>query len=90
MSSTNFDDFYNDDNNVPPVDRAKIDLEVEIIGKIIEAREKGMTQEQLIQATGLPRSVIARIETMKDSPKIDKVCKLLAALGYKLEIVPLK
>ena len=39
MSTTNFRDFYNDDNNVSPTERAKIEFEVELIGKLIEARE---------------------------------------------------
>lgn len=38
MASTNFRDFYNDDNNVSPTERAKIEFEVELIGKLIEAQ----------------------------------------------------
>ena len=39
-NSTNFDDYYFDDNNVSPSLRAKIEFEVDLIGKLIEAREQ--------------------------------------------------
>ena len=54
-STTNFRDFYNDQNNVSPGDRAKIEFEVDLIGKLIEAREtKGFTQAQLDKLTIVP------------------------------------
>jgi len=50
-NSTNFDDYYNDDSNVSLSTRAKIDFEVDLIGKLIETREaKGFTQAQLAEA----------------------------------------
>ncbi len=89
MSNTNFRDFYNDDNNVSPAERAKIEFEVELIGKLIEAREaKGLTQEQLAEAAGLKQSAVARLERMKVTPQIDTLFKVLTPMGYKLTIVP--
>lgn len=89
MSSTSFDDFYYDDNNVSPAERAKIEFEVELIGKLIEAREtKGLTQQQLAEAAGLKQSAIARLESMKVTPQIDTLFKILTPMGYKLAIVP--
>ena len=38
-NTTNFDDYYFDDNNVPPNMRAKIELEVDQIGKIVQSEE---------------------------------------------------
>lgn len=38
MSSTDFDDFYYDDTYVLPEERAKIEYDVESIGKMIEER----------------------------------------------------
>ena len=32
MANNNFRDFYNDDANVSPAERAKIEFEVELIG----------------------------------------------------------
>ena len=90
-NSRSFRDFYDNDNNVSPALRAKIDFEVELIGKLIEAREnKGLTQAELAQATGVNQSAIARLESMKVTPQIDTLFKILTPMGYKLTIVPLE
>ncbi len=39
MSNTSFHDFYSSDANVSPAERAAIEQEVELIGRLIEARE---------------------------------------------------
>lgn len=89
MSNASFRDFYEDDTNVSPTERARIEFEVELIGKLIEAREaKGLTQEQLAQAAGLKQSAVARLERMKTTPQIDTLFKILTPMGYKLTIVP--
>lgn len=89
MPSKNFRDFYNDDANVSPAERAKIEFEVELIGKLIEAREaQGLTQAQLAEAAGIKQSAVARLETMKATPQIDTLFKVLTPMGYKLTIVP--
>jgi DNA-binding XRE family transcriptional regulator len=89
VTSTKFSDFYSDDANISPAERAKIDFEVALIGKLIEAREaKGLTQAQLAEAAGLTQSAIARLETMKATPQIDTLFKVLTPMGYKLAIVP--
>ena len=88
-STTNFREFYNDPNNVSPSDKAKIEFEVDLIGKLIEAREsKGFTQAQLAQAAGIKQSAVARMESLKATPQIDTLLKVLMPLGYKLAIVP--
>lgn len=88
-SSTNFDDYYFDDNNVAPSLRAKIEFEVDLIGKLIEAREAmGFTQAQLAEAAGIKQSAVARLESLKATPQIDTLFKVLMPLGYKLAIVP--
>jgi DNA-binding XRE family transcriptional regulator len=89
MTSTKFSDFYNDDTNVSPAERAKIEFEVELIGKLIEAREaQGLTQKQLAEAAGVKQSAVARLETLKATPQIDTLFKVLTPMGYKLTIVP--
>jgi ribosome-binding protein aMBF1 (putative translation factor) len=89
MASRSFRDFYDDDANVSPVERAKIEFEVELIGKLIAAREaKGMTQEQLAEAAGVKQSAVARLESLKATPQIDTLFKMLTPMGYKLTIVP--
>ena len=88
-SSTNFKDFYNDDNNVSASDRAKIEFEADLIGKLIEAREnRGFTQAQLAAAAGIKQSAIARMESLKATPQIDTLFMVLTPMGYKLAIVP--
>ena len=88
-SSTSFKDFYNDDSNISTADRAKIEFEVELIGKLIEAREsKGLTQAQLAEAAGIKQSAVARMESLKVTPQIDTLFKVLTPMGYKLAIVP--
>jgi len=89
-NSTNFDDYYFDDNNVSPGLRAKIEFEVDLIGKLIEAREQmGFTQVQLAEAAGIKQSAVARMESLKATPQIDTLFKVLMPLGYKLAIVPI-
>lgn len=89
-ASNKFSDFYNDDANVSPAERAKIEFEVELIGKLIAAREaKGLTQQQLAEAAGVKQSAVARLETLKATPQIDTLFKVLTPMGFKLTIVPI-
>ena len=88
-SNSNFRDFYDDDSNVSPAERAKIEFEVALIGKLIEAREaKGYTQAQLAEAAGIKPSLLARIESLKSPPQMETLFKVLTPIGYKLAIVP--
>jgi len=87
-SSTNFDDYYNDNDNVSPSMRAKIEFKVDLIGKLIEAREsKGFTQAQLAEVAGIKQSALSRMESLKATPQIDTLFKVLIPPGYKLAIV---
>ncbi len=58
---------------------------------MIEAREaKGLSQRELAKLSGVKQPAIARIESMKSTPQIDTILKVLVPLGYTLEIVPLR
>jgi transcriptional regulator with XRE-family HTH domain len=86
---SDFRKLWNDPKFSTPERKAKIELEVEIIGKLIEAREKqGITQEQLAEMSGLKQPAIARIEKMGAVPQIETLLKVLNPLGYTLAIVP--
>lgn len=86
-----FNDMYEDDAFLSPEKRAEIDFEVSIIGKMIEAREaKGLSQRELAEMSGVKQPAIARMESLKSTPQIDTLLKLLIPLGYTLEIVPLR
>ena len=73
-----------------PEEIAESDLRVALMGELIKARkERGITQRELERLSGVKQPIIARIESGTVSPKLDTVMKLLAAMGKKLEIVPL-
>lgn len=85
-----FSDYFYDDDRVSPEEREEINLEVALIGKMIEAREaKGLSQRDLADLSGVKQPAIARIESMKTTPQLDTLLKVLVPLGYTLQIVPL-
>lgn len=85
-----FSEYINDKERVTPVEREKINFEIELIGKMIEAREeKGLSQRELAEISGVKQPAIARLESMKVIPRIDTLFKILNSLGYTITIVPL-
>jgi len=83
-------DYINDDTRVDPAERERINFEVALIGKMIEAREeKGLSQRELAELSGVKQPAIARLESLKATPQIDTLFKVLHPLGYTIEIVPL-
>jgi len=85
-----FSDYINDDTRVSPAERERLNFEVALIGKMIEAREqKGISQRELAEISGVKQPAIARLESMKTTPQIDTLFKVLHPLGYTIEIVPL-
>ena len=85
-----FSDYVNDETRVSPAERERINFEVSLIGKMIEAREeKGLSQRELAEISGVKQPAIARLESMKATPQIDTLFKVLHPLGYTIEIVPL-
>ena len=69
-----------------PEEIAESDLRV----ALIRARqERGITQKQLEEMSGVTQPVIARLERGTTSPNISTLTKLLAPLGKKLAIVPM-
>lgn len=74
-----------------PEEIAASNLRVALIGELIKARqEKGISQKQLEEMSGVKQPVIARMEKGTTSPQIDTVLKVLASLGKTLVIVPLE
>lgn len=73
-----------------PEEIAESNLRVALIGELIKARkEKGITQKQLEEMSGIKQPVIARMETGKANPQLETVLKVLAPLGMTLAIVPI-
>ena len=86
---TTFNDVWNDKTFLNEEEKARIEFEVSLIGKLIEAREsRGLTQKDLAEMSGLRQSAIARLESMRSTPQIDTLFKVLKPLGYTLAIVP--
>ena len=88
---TTFESLWNDPDLITQEEKDRIDFEVSLIGKLIEAREsRGMTQKELAERAGLQQSAIARMESLRSIPQIDTLHKVLRPLGYKLDIVPIE
>lgn len=76
--------------NISEVQQNEIDLEVDLIKTLISERQKkNLSQRDLSEKTGLKQPAIARIESLKNSPKVNTLIKLLYPLGYTLKIVPI-
>ena len=61
--------------------------EYEIIEQIIRARaEKGLTQQQLAEITGIPQAHISRIENGKYNPTLKQLKRLAKGLDKELHI----
>ena len=83
-------EYMNDEERVSPAERERINFEVALIGKMIEAREeKGLSQRELAKISGVKQPAIARLESLRTTPQIDTLFKVLHPLGYTIEIVPL-
>ncbi len=86
---TTLSDYMNDETKVSKAKKAQIEFETALIGKLIEAREeKGLSQRDLVEISGLKQPAIARLESMQSSPQINTLFKVLSPLGYTLSIVP--
>ena len=56
------DDYMNDETRVTPAERERINFEVSLIGKMVEAREaKGLSQRELAEISGIKQPAIARL-----------------------------
>lgn len=85
---TTFSDVWRE-SVLTDVEKEEILLKVELMGKLIEAREEqGLTQGELAQLCGVKQPYIARLEKGGTDPQITTFLKVLKPLGYTLAIVP--
>ena len=74
-----------------PKEIAESNLRVALIGELIAARkEKGLTQRELEELSGVKQPIIARMESGSSIPNLSTVLKVLAPLGKTLYIGDLK
>ena len=68
-----------------------LEPEYDIINAIIKARkEKGLTQKQLSELTGISQADIPRIENGTRNPSLEMIKRLATGMGMrlKLEFIP--
>ena len=74
-----------------PEESAESNLRVALIGELVKARkERGLSQKQLEELTGVKQPVIARMENGSTTPNLSTILKVLAPLGKTLYIGDLK
>ena len=85
-----FAEYMADESRVSAAEREQILFQAALIGKVIEAREeKGLSQRELAELSGVRQPAIARLESMRVTPQIDTLFRILAPLGYTLSITPI-
>ena len=68
-----------------PEEIAESNLRVALIGELVKARkERGLSQKQLEELTGVKQPVIARMENGSTTPNLSTILKVLAPLGKTL------
>lgn len=86
---TEWDDFEKE-LNISSRQETEIQLEMEIIKATVEARKKSnLSQRDLSKISGIKQPAIARIESLRGSPRIATIMKILNSMGYTLKVVPL-
>ena len=74
-----------------PEEIAESNMKAKIITALIEAREeKGISQRQLEELSGVKQPQIARMERGNADPRLGTLLRLLNAMGKTLAIVPIK
>ncbi|WP_273061766.1 helix-turn-helix domain-containing protein [Colibacter massiliensis] len=65
----------------------RIEEATTIVSSIIKRRQElGISQRALAERCGIPQSSVARIETLKTTPKLDTLIKLMQALDLRLQV----
>ena len=68
-----------------------IEMEKELIRSMVAIREEqGLSQAELAKRSSIKQPAIARMEKNVHSPQVDSLLRVLAPLGYTLQIVPIQ
>lgn len=66
----------------------QVKAELELISEIVKTRkEKGLTQEEVAEKSGMSQQVISRLENRTYSPSLRNLIKVTNALGIELRAV---
>ena len=77
--------------NITPEDEKLIQMEMELIRAMVAIREEnGLSQAELARKCNVKQPVIARMEKSTHSPQLNSILKVLAPMGYTLQIVPIE
>ena len=77
--------------NFTPEEIAASNLRVSLVGEIINSRhDKGISQKQLEEISGVKQPIIARMERGTTDPQLSTLLKVLVPLGKTLAVVPLE
>ena len=77
--------------NLSEEDINLIEMEKDIIKALVRIREEqGLSQGALAEKANLKQPAIARLEKNTHSPQLDSLLRILAPMGYPLQIVPMK
>ncbi len=77
--------------NITDEEEKVIEMEKELIRSMVAIREEqGVSQAELAKKCNVKQPTIARMEKDAHSPQIDSLLRVLAPLGYTLQIVPMK
>ena len=77
--------------NITDEEEKVIEMEKELIRSMVAIREEqGISQAELAKKCNVKQPTIARMEKDAHSPQIDSLLRVLAPLGYTLQIVPMK
>jgi len=67
------------------------DIEAQLVCRFIDIREeKGITQKELAEMSGVFQPAIARLENLHGIPRLHTFVKLLKPMGYTIGIVPVE
>ena len=73
-----------------PEEIAASNARVELMIALSQARkEKGLTQKELSEITGVRQSAISRLENGNTSTQIDALIRLFTAMNMKMQVVPM-
>ncbi len=81
--------FVKENDPAAACDMEEMNAAANIISELIAKRNAlGLSQRELAKICDLPQSSVARIESLKSTPRLDTLLKLSQALNLRLTLTP--